>query len=188
MTNTPEGTHPHPTSAMAVANWFLARNWRAPDAPPCDHMKLHKLVYYAQAWFMGNEPGKELFPEDIEAWPHGPVIRDVYLEFKGVGRASSINRLGRQMMLVDGQVVSREPDPPDADVQAFLEQIWYAYGDLTGIQLSNATHLDGEPWTLVYDHHKRDLSSKPIIPNQIIRSVFEQKVEDVRKNRQDRAS
>lgn len=188
MTDTSESApSPHPTSAMAVANWFLRRNWHAPDAPPCDHMKLHKLVYYAQAWFMGNEPGKELFPEDIEAWPHGPVIRDVYLEFKDVGRAP-IQRLGRQMTLVDGQVVSREPDPPDADVTGFLEQIWRIYGDLTGIQLSNATHLDGEPWTLVYDHHKCDLSSKPIIPNRIIRSVFEERVEDVRKNRQDRAS
>ena len=39
--------------------------------------KLQKLVYYCQAWSLvwDDEP---LFPDDIEAWANGPVVRKLY--------------------------------------------------------------------------------------------------------------
>ena len=45
------------------------------------NLKLQKLLYYAQAWYLVNfnEP---LFVDDIEAWQYGPVVKDVYQEFK----------------------------------------------------------------------------------------------------------
>ena len=44
----------HPSSAMAVANWFLERSRLDPLKPPCDQLKLYKLVYFALGWYMGN--------------------------------------------------------------------------------------------------------------------------------------
>jgi uncharacterized phage-associated protein len=40
-------------------------------------LKLQKLLYYSQAWSLvwDDEP---LFEERIEAWPGGPVVREVY--------------------------------------------------------------------------------------------------------------
>src|SRR5690242_14794168 len=45
-------------------------------------MKLQKLVYYAQAWSLvwDDEP---LFPEEIQAWANGPVVRALYERHRG---------------------------------------------------------------------------------------------------------
>ena len=45
-------------------------------------MKLQKLIYYCQAWSLVWDD-KKLFPEKIEAWISGPVIRDLYEKHKG---------------------------------------------------------------------------------------------------------
>ncbi len=45
-------------------------------------MKLQKLVYYCQAWNVVWER-EPLFPEAIEAWINGPVVRALYDLHKG---------------------------------------------------------------------------------------------------------
>jgi uncharacterized phage-associated protein len=47
------------------------------------NLKLQKLVYYVQAWKLAidHEP---LFPDDIEAWVHGPVVPQVFRRFKAL--------------------------------------------------------------------------------------------------------
>ena len=44
-----------------------------------DNLRLQKLLYYAWGtyWY---ENQQELFCENIEAWPLGPVVREVYVE------------------------------------------------------------------------------------------------------------
>ena len=165
----------HPTRAMAVANWFLERSWRDQGKPPCDQMKLYKLVYYSHGWYMGNCHA-ELFPEDVEAWPHGPVVRDLYIQFKDAGR-SPISHLGKRMEVANGKVTLVEPKH-DGSLEEFFESIWSVYGDYSGIQLSNMTHRPGEAWTLVAEQYGYDLTSKPTITSEIIEAVFERKVRE----------
>ena len=165
----------HPSRAMAVANWFLERSWREPDQPPCDQMKLYKLVFYAHGWFMGNCKS-ELFPEDVEAWPHGPVVRDLYLQFKDSKRAPIMN-LGKRMEFNEGKVEMVEPRH-DGSLNDFFESVWSVYGGYTGIQLSNMTHRPGEAWTIVAEQYNYDLSAKPTITSEIIEAVFERKVQE----------
>lgn len=38
--------------------------------------KLQKLVYYSQAWSLVWDDDV-LFPEEIEAWANGPVVREL---------------------------------------------------------------------------------------------------------------
>lgn len=163
----------HPTRAMAVANWFLERSWKEPNLPPCDQMKLYKLVFYAHGWYMGNCHA-ELFPEGVEAWPHGPVVRDLYVEFRDAGR-DPICRLGRRMEMKDGKISMIEPRH-DGTFETLFKSIWSVYGGYTGIQLSNMTHRPGEAWTVVAEQFNYDLSSKPTITSEIIDAVFERKV------------
>lgn len=51
------------------------------------NLKLQKLLYYAQAWFLVNNDNTKLFDDDIVAWQYGPVVVSVYEEFKSFGRA-----------------------------------------------------------------------------------------------------
>ena len=59
--------------------------------------KLHKLVYYSQAWSLvwDEEP---LFYDKIEAWANGPVIPKLYHEHKGRFKISKVER-GRRSKL-----------------------------------------------------------------------------------------
>src|SRR5437016_8859052 len=67
-------------SARKIADYLIAFAHRVGD--PISNLKLQKLLYYAQAWYLAlhNEP---LFPESIEAWVHGPAVPPVYGKFKG---------------------------------------------------------------------------------------------------------
>jgi uncharacterized phage-associated protein len=49
---------------------------------PMPAMKLHKLLYYCQAWSLVWD-GEPLFEEEIEAWVSGPVIPYLYELHKG---------------------------------------------------------------------------------------------------------
>lgn len=49
------------------------------------NLRLQKLLYFAQGWYLARF-GKALFNEPIEAWPYGPVVPEVYSQYKGYGR------------------------------------------------------------------------------------------------------
>ena len=63
-------------SAHDVARYILER------AGQMSAMKLQKLVYYSQAWHLVWR-GRPLFPEAIEAWAKGPVVRELYNVHRG---------------------------------------------------------------------------------------------------------
>ena len=44
------------------------------------NLKLQKLVYYAQAWFLAAYDEK-IFNEDFQAWKHGPVLQPLYDDY-----------------------------------------------------------------------------------------------------------
>ena len=46
------------------------------------NLKMQKLLYYAQAWYMVNNNGTVLFDDVIEARKFGPVVPSVYEKFK----------------------------------------------------------------------------------------------------------
>lgn len=171
----------YPAYAMEVANWFLQKGWSDPEKPPCDQMKINKLVFYAHGWYMGNGH-IGLFPEDVEAWPHGPVIRDLYIEFRRYGRAPIPNGYrGKSLKLQEGKVVF-VTHTYDGTLNDFFERVWDAYGGYTGVQLSNMTHHEGEAWTIVAEQYGFDLEGKPTIPPAVIKEVFRRKVENVRRD------
>ncbi|MDU7067145.1 MAG: DUF4065 domain-containing protein [Clostridium perfringens] len=51
------------------------------NGSPVSNLKLQKILYYVQAYFLvtKNEP---CFREDIIHWRHGPVVREVYSQYK----------------------------------------------------------------------------------------------------------
>ena len=65
--------------ANDVANLFLY--WANRDGDLLSNLKLQKLIYYAQAWYLATHK-KPLFADEIEAWELGPVIPHLYKRFK----------------------------------------------------------------------------------------------------------
>ena len=165
---------PAPTTAVAAANEFL-KLARA-EGQKIDQMKLQKLLFYAHAWFLGMGNGP-LFSDPVEAWPWGPVVRNVYSETVQYGRAP-VSELLTDMIRCGPNALDFRFERPDgvehAETAAYIKSVWDSYKTYTGIQLSNTTHGPGEPWTVVRDRIGH-LNQKPVIPNELIEGIFKRK-------------
>lgn len=115
-----------------VIRWFLSKDSMSPK-------KLQKLLYYAYAWTLtlNNEDEEnlenKLFEDKFEAWVHGPVIPEVYRDFKSYGHQDI------------PQITNEEPPVFDEDVEDILEQVWEVYGGFSGNELESLTHQE-DPW------------------------------------------
>jgi uncharacterized phage-associated protein len=163
-------------SAAAVANEFL--NLASSEAIAIDQMKLQKLLFYAHAWHLAIND-QPLFEDDFEAWPWGPVVRDIYSQTRDYGRLPVSGRLS-ELQKVGGGLLDWKLSIPNGveseGLKDFIRQVWDTHKSYSGIQLSNSTHAQGEPWTIVKDRYG-NLDSKPKIPNEIIRAVFKKKLD-----------
>ena len=135
-------------------------------------MKLHKLLYYAQGWYLAVV-GKPLLNETITAWKYGPVVPSLYYDLKKFG-ARPIDRLTRTIDRQTRVRYSPQIDPDDNVVRGLLERIWSVYGGLSGRQLSQMTHAADSPWSRVRETHP-ELSGVDI-PNEQIRRHFRQRL------------
>ena len=67
--------------ALDVSSFFIKKG--------VSPLKLQKLLYYSQLWFFVKND-KRLFDDRIQAWIYGPVVYDVWANFKFMKRSSII--------------------------------------------------------------------------------------------------
>lgn len=68
--------------AMEIAEYAVSRRYR--HDTPISNLQLQKILYFLQV-IHASETGELLFADQFEAWPYGPVIRDVYVKFSDCG-------------------------------------------------------------------------------------------------------
>lgn len=95
---------------------------------PLTHLKLQKILYYIQAEFIVKFD-MPCFEEGIFAWRHGPVIGEVYQEFKYFG----------------GSVLN------SVDLES--ELIYMTDDELTIIEQVTNLHVHKNVWKLVNETH-----------------------------------
>jgi uncharacterized phage-associated protein len=159
-----------PYDSKAVANYFLDCADRA--GKKLDPMQLQKLAYFSHGWHLAacNTP---LIDEMVEAWRYGPVIPSLYHEFKSFGK-NPVTRRASHLKIVNEEkldYVLIEPSIDRADPTCrLLDLIWNSYGKLTGIQLSNLTHVPGSPWHVIWQ--QAEGRKNVDIPDELIREYF----------------
>ncbi|EIX4507253.1 DUF4065 domain-containing protein [Escherichia coli] len=117
------------TSVNHVADFFI---WFAHEhGDVITPLKLQKLVFYADAWYMALNDGSELIGDQFEAWIHGPVVRDLYARFADY-KWRAIDEM------------TEKPDIPDS-VVSHLEEVYGVFGGYTAYQLEQLTHQE-KPW------------------------------------------
>lgn len=116
------------STANEVADYLLSVSKESGEAP--SNLKLQKLVYYAQAWFLALYD-RPLFQERIEAWIHGPVQPELYRRFKH-----------NSYLPIEDAVV--RPELPEL-LRHHLGEIIRVYGDAEGWELEQLTHNE-KPW------------------------------------------
>jgi uncharacterized phage-associated protein len=112
------------TTVLDAAAYILKRHG------PMTTMKLQKLVYYSQAWSIVWDDD-ELFPEEIQAWKNGPVVRELYESHKGRFRVETIP--------------GGDDDALSEDQENTVDEVLSFYGEKSAQWLSDLTHLE-DPW------------------------------------------
>jgi uncharacterized phage-associated protein len=162
---------PRPYSSKAVANSIISQA-RLSDVEDLSPMKLQKLIYYCHAWCLALI-GEPLLKDEVQAWPYGPVVPDIYYEYKNFGD-QPVAAFAKELAIENGELKLIEPIISDDDHQtlALVGEVLSRYGHLSPIQLSNMTHQAGEPWKIIADLHPDRLPRNIIIPNELIRDCF----------------
>jgi uncharacterized phage-associated protein len=119
------------------------------------HLKLQKLVYYCQAWYLANFD-TPLFEEDFQAWAHGPVARSVYDRFKG-----------NQWAALEASGKSRLP----SEYHDFVAAVYDEYGQFGAKKLEKMTHEEA-PWRDVRGSLPPEARCEDIIPKIEIRNFY----------------
>ena len=158
--------------AFSIAKYFIRKG--IDDSRPVTNMKLQKLIYFSHGWHLAYT-GEPLIDEFVEAWQYGPVVPSIYHSFKSLGnlpidKPEFIEHVERTL---NGELTRVELSAEDV---AFLDDIWQSHKDFTGRELSSITHLEGTPWSRVFETHKEFKGTD--IPNDLIKNYFTQLATD----------
>lgn len=121
--------------------------------------KLNKLLYYSQGTFLATT-GKELFAEEIEAWPYGPVVPSVYKQYK-----SDINK-GMPIIPPTKEISLHLT----SDAIELLEETLTYFGQYSATHLTEMTHSE-TPWINAYNQ-----GEGTIIPKTVLQDYFKAEI------------
>ena len=125
-----------------IAEYFLSLcNCSDDSGDLISNLKIQKLVYYAQGFSLAIR-NKPLFREPIQAWPHGPVVPDLYKKYKEFGNGP----LPTENLNID---LHKYPK----DVKELLDEVYDIYGQFSAGKLRNMTHEES-PWRTTYQAGK----------------------------------
>jgi len=142
-----------------VANYFIGLANETGSF--ISNLKLQKLVYYAQAWYLAlyNTP---LFEEDFEAWVHGPVIPELYQKYKKFGWHP-----------IEEEVTPYLPPK----IISFLEEVAQEYFACDAYELEQMTHIEA-PWNQARVNLSPDEPSNQVICKEWLKEYYGAKAEE----------
>lgn len=136
-------------TASTIADWFLWRVRQGDRPRRLSNLKLQKLVYYSQAWYLAIT-GKPLFDDPIEAWVHGPVVRSLYFDYRAYGFGPITLDVEIENIRLSG------------DITEHLEDVWDVYGRYDGRYLEQLTHSE-PPWQIAREGlDSRDVGTQEV--------------------------
>ncbi|HEW98045.1 MAG TPA: DUF4065 domain-containing protein [Beggiatoa sp.] len=140
-----------------IADWFLASIDRE-AGDTISHLKLQKLMYYAQAWSLALNDSS-LFDEYFEAWTHGPVLPSLWQRFKEFDQDS---------IPLKAIISTTEFSTED---EKLLSDILNSYGDLSAKHLEELTHSE-TPWREARGNLPIEVRSNNIISQEIMQEYY----------------
>jgi len=103
-------------------------------------LKLQKLLYYAKGFHQAIFK-ESLYPEKLWAWTHGPIVPEIYHEYKRYGAIP---------------ITEYEYNPSDKFDEEQLEllnEVWSVFGQFSAWKLRDMSHNE-KPWL----DHEEDAS------------------------------
>ena len=140
--------------AKQVANYFLFFANGAQE--PITNLKLQKLLYYAQGYFLAMHADL-LFEDEIQAWAHGPVVPNIYHDYKRF-----------RWMPINKEVI---PPTLTAKLMEYLELIIETFMPIDAYKLERMTHNEA-PWIKARGGLPRDAACQTVIDPDDMKEYF----------------
>ena len=128
------------------------------------NLKLQKLLYYCQGFILAIT-SKTLFTNNILAWEHGPVVKEVYDKYKINGAMG---------------IIPADPPSPDyydcitkTELKSIIDDVWDVYGQFSAWKLRNMTHEE-LPW--------KNTKRNQVISTTLLHKYFITQIEDDKEN------
>ncbi|MED3536220.1 type II toxin-antitoxin system antitoxin SocA domain-containing protein [Bacillus toyonensis] len=119
-------------------------------------LKLQKLLYYAQGFHL-RDTGYPLFNDNLLAWAHGPVVRDIYDDYRHLGYFTIKSE---PFYITNHELTNEEIET--------IENVWEEYGHLDGKLLEELTHQE-DPWLFTHRNEVIDIDLiREYFANQLI--------------------
>ncbi|QGA11015.1 DUF4065 domain-containing protein [Acinetobacter wanghuae] len=106
-------------------------------------LKLQKILYYVSTEYF-KKYGKRLFSEDFQKWQYGPVVKDVYHEFKSSGLHHIARPKAKLEISETGSIFRKEFDintlNSDSEFVMIAENVIKTYMPWKAFDLVERTH------------------------------------------------
>lgn len=118
-----------------VAKYFLTKV-NEEEGAMITHLKLQKLVYYAQSANLAFHD-TPLFSQEILAWTHGPVVCELYQKYKVYGSSP--------LPPTESDVTENVTEPD----RKIMDSVYVFFGQFAAWKLREMTHQE-TPWRDAY--------------------------------------
>ena len=161
--------------ALDIARYII--NYSNENNMGITNLKLQKILYYIQASFLVNKEKDICFEEDIVNWEYGPVVAEVYSEFRSYGRDELPNQKTYTKIEFDETTHNIRLYEKTFDENIILssdkeiiEKIVNKYKNNTAFELVRKTHEEN-PW--------KESKRNGIIQNEKIKEYFVENKEKI---------
>lgn len=140
----------------------LIIEWFNKESKTITNLKLQKLLYFCEAYYMNLTDSSQMFEDNFNALTYGPVALPVYNRFK-----TFIN----YPISLDSSKIEIINDD---DINQSIETVCSHFENYTASQLVALTHMEGSPWYKVW-HQNNEISNygtKGIIPKNETKKWF----------------
>ncbi len=123
------------------------------------NLKLQKLLYFCQAFSLAKLD-RPMFEEDICAWKYGPVVKEVYEEYKEY----------KNNPLPKAEVKKHDINVPNED-KKIVSEVLETFGGYSAVRLMEITHSHKQPWK----HYKKRVENGEqdiVIPQKAIQKYY----------------
>lgn len=121
------------------------------------NLKLQKLLYYVQGWYLAFHDGNPAFDGEFEAWIHGPVNNEIYQQFK--------SKQWRPILDQQSKVTLGD------DLKDLVDKVLEVYGGDSAIDLELRTHREA-PWIEARGNLPEDSNCSIIITKESMYNYF----------------
>lgn len=127
------------------------------DGRSITNLGVLKLVYFSHGFMLGRHH-KQLFWQEVIAWPYGPIVIDVYEPLKIYGR----ERITQKILMPGLVRVNGKP-------LEVIEEVYSTMGGFSPSKLVSYSHAPDGPWAKIWND---GFGLNQVIPRSEIEPYF----------------